>query len=699
VTLSDVLLCVESADRGCLNRGRFSIPLEVPSTVKKDSVRSASLHLRFTPDRENSGVTYRFTVSLNGRELEVLERPVGDYSFEVPLDALRLSGEQSSVNTATMTVSGFNAGSYYLASHALLCLCLSEYECGAYASSDAEAMSCCLGRPGVRTTPVGNLTAELAVEPEPVVEGREVGVRATVRSNGVAAEGLVVSLRTSEGQRARRLQETSPGVYEGRWTPGCAGEVTLELHVAACPGGVIATKPIPVEPGPEKILPVPYYDPEGTAWDWASALSGLLHYHGYRVKPWTIAAALGSAPDEGLDLREAADNLREPSLKSLLQYLKSGLGVLPSVRRFGAADAGSLACELRERIVAGRPVWLAYGNGTTGEAGALLVVGAAGSTLWVHEPGGGPRLVLSEAELNGRAFATPESVAVAVELLSVAPGEGTGLSLSLPPRLPGEGSGGLRIVHTEGGEELKLLWDGRQTLGYLLSNPGNEAGDPSGWFPPAAIFPEEASTGWSPLLGDQLELGVEVANAGAVAREVRVEATLEHVRSRRRVERASAVETIPSGEGSAALEVPGPRMLLDPHGNYELRARLLEKGVPVDSLSVSFRVRCTAGVKFRRGDVGGRSFDGGAAPANGLVDITDAIAILAYLFIDNDQTVLDCDKAADIDDSGVIDIADAIALLGFLFRGSDPPPEPFEEPGLDPTADDLDCCRYGRGAQ
>ncbi len=698
VRLEDILLCVESADSGCLNRKRISIPLEIPSTVQRESIRSATLYLTFAPRSENAAVTYRLTLSLNGRELELLDRPVGDYSFEVPLDALRVSGDQTSVNTVTLTVSGFNAGSYYIASNALLCVCLSEYECGAYAANDPGAVNCCLGRPGVRATPVGNLAADVVVEPERVVEGEEARIRATVRSNGVAAEGLVVTLRTSDGQRSWGLAEVSPGVYEGTWTSSCAGDVTLEVHVAACPGGVIASKVVRVESGLEQILSVPYYDSEGTAWDWAGAMSGILRYHGYGVKPWTIAAALGAEPSQGLDLREAGTDLREPSLNSLLAYLRSGLGVLPGVKKYSSAEAGNLSCELRGKIQEGHPIWLAYGNSTTGDAEVLLVVGASGDTVVVHELGGAGRLrdPLSEAALTGRLFSTPESVVVAVEFLSVAPGEGTGLSLSLPPRVPAATSGGLRIVHRAGTEELKVLWHGGMSLGYLLSNPGNDPGDSSQWMPPASVFPEEAATGWSPLVGDELELGVEVANAGAESRDVKVEATLEHLRSGRRVERVSAVETIGSGESNGVVDVfgEGNRRLLEPQGNYELRARLVHDGEVVDSLSVPFRVRCPEGVSFVRGDVGRRGFESKPVPADELVNITDAIAILSWLFLEGGQTELDCAKAADTSDDGVINITDAVYLLSFLFLGGKEPPAPHPVGGGDLTPDDLECCQY-----
>ena len=45
----------------------------------------------------------------------------------------------------------------------------------------------------------------------------------------------------------------------------------------------------------------------------------------------------------------------------------------------------------------------------------------------------------------------------------------------------------------------------------------------------------------------------------------------------------------------------------------------------------------------------------------------------------------------DTDDSGLLDITDAIYLLGFLFQGGPAPPAPYPAPGKDATQDVLDC--------
>jgi hypothetical protein len=70
------------------------------------------------------------------------------------------------------------------------------------------------------------------------------------------------------------------------------------------------------------------------------------------------------------------------------------------------------------------------------------------------------------------------------------------------------------------------------------------------------------------------------------------------------------------------------------------------------------------------------------------VTVSDAVYTLGGLFLDYP---LDCEDAADTDDSGEVDLTDAVALLGFLFQGSGSIPAPYPEAGVDPTADLLFC--------
>lgn len=84
--------------------------------------------------------------------------------------------------------------------------------------------------------------------------------------------------------------------------------------------------------------------------------------------------------------------------------------------------------------------------------------------------------------------------------------------------------------------------------------------------------------------------------------------------------------------------------------------------------------------EFRRGD-----FNGDAT-----VDLTDAIATLAYLFTSGAQPT--CFDAVDVDDTGVVEITDVLYLLAYLFQSGSPPPAPGPiDCGVDSTADSLDC--------
>ncbi len=89
----------------------------------------------------------------------------------------------------------------------------------------------------------------------------------------------------------------------------------------------------------------------------------------------------------------------------------------------------------------------------------------------------------------------------------------------------------------------------------------------------------------------------------------------------------------------------------------------------------------------------------GDANGDKLVDITDGISILDFLFLGG--RVPPCFDAADADDSGgdSLDISDAVSLFGFLFLGSIPalPAPGHETCGPDPTTDGLGCAAYPCG--
>ena len=75
---------------------------------------------------------------------------------------------------------------------------------------------------------------------------------------------------------------------------------------------------------------------------------------------------------------------------------------------------------------------------------------------------------------------------------------------------------------------------------------------------------------------------------------------------------------------------------------------------------------------------------------SGTTNITDAIALLGYLFLGSREPP--CHDAADVDDDGALLITDALRILNFLFLGGVEPASPFPECGVDPTEpDDLPC--------
>lgn len=110
---------------------------------------------------------------------------------------------------------------------------------------------------------------------------------------------------------------------------------------------------------------------------------------------------------------------------------------------------------------------------------------------------------------------------------------------------------------------------------------------------------------------------------------------------------------------------------------------------PVEVLSKEFESDvdfgpCTVS-GFRRGD----------ADTSGVVDITDAIFTLGFLFSGGPPP--SCPDAADTDDNGTIEITDPINELGFLFLGNPAPPPPGpRDCGPDPVDDGLGECVYDK---
>ncbi len=80
----------------------------------------------------------------------------------------------------------------------------------------------------------------------------------------------------------------------------------------------------------------------------------------------------------------------------------------------------------------------------------------------------------------------------------------------------------------------------------------------------------------------------------------------------------------------------------------------------------------------------------GETNGDGNTDLADAVFVLNHLFRSGDGAT--CEKAMDVNDDGTIDISDPVRLIAALFQGeANTVPEPFPDPGLDPTPDDLEC--------
>jgi len=101
----------------------------------------------------------------------------------------------------------------------------------------------------------------------------------------------------------------------------------------------------------------------------------------------------------------------------------------------------------------------------------------------------------------------------------------------------------------------------------------------------------------------------------------------------------------------------------------------------------TFEYPSEAGELFVRGD----------ADATNVVDLTDGLGILIYLFQGAEPP--SCLDAADADDNGRLELTDAVAIFAWLFSGarSPPPPSPSStiyadtDCGRDPTDDGIDC--------
>jgi len=70
----------------------------------------------------------------------------------------------------------------------------------------------------------------------------------------------------------------------------------------------------------------------------------------------------------------------------------------------------------------------------------------------------------------------------------------------------------------------------------------------------------------------------------------------------------------------------------------------------------------------------------------GMVDISDAQAVLSYLFLSGTwRFPAPCLDACDANDDGRIDLADSVYILRYLFKFAAQPKAPYPNPGPDPV--------------
>ena len=115
----------------------------------------------------------------------------------------------------------------------------------------------------------------------------------------------------------------------------------------------------------------------------------------------------------------------------------------------------------------------------------------------------------------------------------------------------------------------------------------------------------------------------------------------------------------------------------------------LENILTVNSQTVLPRVENRGTVFFEPLESRAEAFVRGDTNGNQLVNISDAVVLLGYLFLGGEPVT--CLDAADSNDSGTINVADAAYILNFLFRGGAMLPPPYPNPALDPTPDALGC--------
>ncbi len=87
-----------------------------------------------------------------------------------------------------------------------------------------------------------------------------------------------------------------------------------------------------------------------------------------------------------------------------------------------------------------------------------------------------------------------------------------------------------------------------------------------------------------------------------------------------------------------------------------------------------------------------RTFSRGDGNEDGVLDVSDAVTVLSFLF--QGLFCPRCLDAADCNDDGQIDTSDAVCVLSCLFGAGICPAAPFPACGFDTTIDDIGCAEY-----
>ena len=145
---------------------------------------------------------------------------------------------------------------------------------------------------------------------------------------------------------------------------------------------------------------------------------------------------------------------------------------------------------------------------------------------------------------------------------------------------------------------------------------------------------------------------------------------------------------------SGDTRLAGPQLLTVSEPGLQLfSVWVRESGQIVDKIILSkdegFTPSDAGPPESERGPVDGEgTFIRGDADGDWKLNVSDAIAILLHLFAGG---TLSCEDPADVDDNGSVELTDAVALLGFLFQHGAEPAPPFPTPGNDTTPDSSPC--------